>query len=45
MNGNIVLIEKDGESKVRCSKNDTILKDTEWFQNNRVCPEAWKNVD
>ncbi len=38
MNGNIVLIEKDGESKVRCSNNAILFKDTEWFKTNRTWP-------
>lgn len=35
MNGNIVFYY-DGELKLYCSANDTILKDTEWFKENRV---------
>lgn len=38
MNGNIVLIEKDGETKVRCSNNATLFKDTDWFKVNRTWP-------
>lgn len=36
MNGNIVVTGKDGEVSVKCSHSDVILKDTEWFKNNRV---------
>ena len=42
MNGNIVVYTENGEVKVRCSNNDTIFKDTDWFKNNRTCPNAWK---
>ena len=42
MNGNIV-VTSDGETvSVTCSNNDTLFKDTEWFKNNRVTPDAWK---
>ncbi|MBO5411888.1 MAG: MBL fold metallo-hydrolase [Clostridia bacterium] len=41
MNGNIVVRVQNGEVKVHCSNNATLLKDTEWFKNNRVCPDAW----
>lgn len=42
MNGNIV-VTSDGEMvSVNCSNNNTLFKDTEWFANNRVMPEAWK---
>lgn len=42
MNGNIV-VTSDGETvSVNCSNNNTLFKDTEWFANNRVMPEAWK---
>lgn len=36
MNGNIVFYSTQGKLKLYCSNNDTILKDTEWFQQNRV---------
>lgn len=48
MNGNIVFYYGmgDGESKnslkLWFSGNDKKLKDTDWFKNNRTCPEAWK---
>ena len=35
MNGNIVFYY-DTRLKLYCSNNDTILKDTEWFKNNRT---------
>lgn len=39
MNGNIVFYTKSGVLKLYCSNNDVILKDTEWFKQNRV----WRN--
>ncbi len=36
MNGNIVFYYSGGELKLYCSNNDTILKDTEWFQTYRT---------
>lgn len=42
MNGNIVVSYSFGELVVNCSASDTKLKDTEWFKNNRTCPESWK---
>lgn len=41
MNGNIVIMSKNGEVKVRCSNNAILLKDTEWFKKNRTAPSAW----
>ena len=42
MNGNIVITSNNSGLVVNCSNNNTILKDTEWFKNNRTCPENWK---
>ena len=42
MNGNIVLYVENGELKLRCSNNATKFKDTDWFKNNRIMPNAWK---
>ena len=42
MNGDIVVMVKDGVVSVRCSNNATLFKDTDWFKENRVCPNAWK---
>ncbi len=36
MNGNIVFYVTGGNIKLWCSDNNTVLKDTEWFKNNRV---------
>ena len=41
MNGNIVVACVDGEITVRCSNNDTVFKDTQWFKDNREMPAAW----
>lgn len=40
MNGDIVFYTEKGELKLRCSNNTTILKDTEWFKENRT----WNGV-
>ncbi|MBQ4098418.1 MAG: MBL fold metallo-hydrolase [Clostridia bacterium] len=42
MNGNIVVISdaEDGV-KVECSNNNTVLKDTDWFKENRTTPSNW----
>ena len=42
MNGNIVLSSNGGEVTVNCSNNNTLFKDTDWFQANRTMPNAWK---
>lgn len=42
MNGNIVATLGKNGVTVKCSDNDILLKDTEWFKANRVCPDAWK---
>lgn len=41
-NGNIVVTSNKQGVKVKCSNNDTLLKDTEWFKNNREMPDHWK---
>ena len=40
-NGNIVFLVSDNKVTILCSENDTKLKDTEWFKNNRQMPQAW----
>lgn len=40
MNGNIVFYVKDDKLNLYCSNNSIILKDTEWFKQNRV----WNGV-
>ena len=42
MNGNIVISYSFGQLVVECSASNTKLKDTEWFKNNRNCPDNWK---
>ena len=43
LNGNIVVYTNSSKQLVvACANNNTLLKDTEWFKNNRVCPESWK---
>lgn len=42
LNGNIVVVsEAEKDVYVNCSNNNTILKDTEWFKNNRTMPSYW----
>lgn len=41
MNGNIVVTSSKRGVEVDCSNNNTILKETEWFINNRTMPSAW----
>ncbi len=41
MNGNIVIKAKPRAIEVVCSHNNTILKDTAWFRENRKTPDAW----
>ncbi|MBR1925812.1 MAG: MBL fold metallo-hydrolase [Clostridia bacterium] len=47
-NGNIIVALKKDEFivddvavVVSCSNNNTILKETDWFKQNRNCPDAW----
>ncbi len=42
MNGNIIVRSSKGTVTVVCSASQTILKDTEWFKENRTMPNAWK---
>ena len=42
MNGNIVVKATKGEITVKCSNNDTLLKDTDWFKANRITPPNWR---
>ncbi len=43
MNGNVIISSNGNEIAVSCSNNNTILKDTEWFKNNRTLPSKWKD--
>ena len=42
MNGTIILTSAGEAIMVRCSNNDTLFKDTDWFKENRICPDKWK---
>lgn len=42
MNGNIVIRSDGVNVTVNCSASDTLLRDTDWFRENRDCPDAWK---
>ena len=41
MNGNITVLSSGGSVTVTCSNNNTVLKDTAWFSENRTRPPAW----
>lgn len=41
MNGDIVITSTKNGIEVACSNNNTLLKDTEWFKENRTTPSAW----
>ena len=42
-NGNIVVYSNASkEVFVACANNNVKLKDTEWFKQNRTCPESWQ---
>lgn len=42
MNGNIVFSISGNEVKLEFSDSNLKLKDTDWFKNHRICPDAWK---
>ena len=42
MNGNIIVRSSKGTVTVVCSASQTVLKDTQWFRENRTTPSAWK---
>lgn len=42
MNGNIVVTSSKGNVTVECSNNNTLLKDTDWFKENRTLPSQWQ---
>lgn len=44
LNGIVVVKVNNGTLNVECSNNNTVLKDTDWFKNNRTIPDAWKSV-
>ncbi len=41
MNGNITVVTDKNGLQIVCSNNDRILKEWEWFVQNRTCPDAW----
>lgn len=42
-NGNIVVYANSSKQVfVACANNNTLLKNTEWFKQNRTCPQQWK---
>lgn len=42
MNGDIVCYFNNNQINFRFSNNSLLLKDTDWFKENRVCPDQWK---
>lgn len=44
MNGNIVFVSDQTGIAVNCSANNTKLKDTDWFKNNRITPAPWQEA-
>lgn len=42
MNGDIVCYYRNNQLNFRFSNNSLLLKDTDWFKENRVCPDDWK---
>ena len=43
MNGVIKVVSNNSGVTVVCSNDDRILREWEWFVENRDCPDAWKN--
>ena len=42
MNGNIIFSSNGSLYSIACSNNNLLLKDTEWFKNNRTTPSSWQ---
>ena len=40
-NGDIIVLVKGSDINVKCSANDKPLKETQWFKDNRTCPNKW----
>ena len=40
-NGDIIIVSTKNGVKVECSNNDIVLKDSDWFKENRTMPEEW----
>lgn len=45
LNGNIVVTSKGSSVTVNCSNNNTLLKDTQWFIENRTMPTSWQSQE
>jgi beta-lactamase superfamily II metal-dependent hydrolase len=43
MNGVVIICGDEARTWVICEENNEVLADTEWFKENRTCPDAWKN--
>ena len=41
LNGNIIVRSNRGGVEVECSNNNAVLKDTDWFRDNRKLPTSW----
>ncbi len=46
LNGNIIFYANgdDSEIKLMCSNNTTVLKNTDWFKQNRTMPQKWSYI-
>ena len=42
LNGTIIVTSTSNRVTVTCTNDDTKLKDTDWFKDNRDCPTPWK---
>jgi len=42
MNGNITVITDKYGVRVECSNDNRVLKEWDWFKENRTCPDDWK---
>ncbi len=42
LNGDIIISSTITSTTVYCKVNSSVLKDTEWFKNNRIMPSAWQ---
>ena len=42
MNGSIKVVTNAGGVSVVCSNDSRVLREWEWFRNNRTCPAAWQ---
>ncbi len=41
LNGNVIVYSKDDIAYMVGTNNSTLLKDTDWFKDNRTMPQAW----